>query len=106
MIRHSIACPANAISCLADAQRPAFGDRELLGDQVQAGDRLGDRVLDLDAGVDLEEVELLAFGVDEELDRARATVAEPLAERDGGRAQPLPQAVVESGAGASSMSFW
>ena len=35
----------------------AGGDQELEPDQVEAGDGLGDRVLDLDAGVDLEEPE-------------------------------------------------
>src|ERR1700727_1697791 len=78
----------------------ALGDGELLGADVDAGHRLGDRVLDLDAGVDLEEVELAAacargVGVDEELHRARPPVAEPLAERDRRRAQPFPQAVAE-----------
>jgi hypothetical protein len=33
----------------------ALGDAELLAHQVDAGDLLGDRVLDLQAGVDLEE---------------------------------------------------
>ena len=56
------------------------------------------------AGVDLKEVELATacaggVGVDEELDRARAPVAEPLAERDRRRAQPFPQAVVEGRGG-------
>jgi hypothetical protein len=35
----------------------AGGRQELEADQVQAGDGLGDRVLDLDAGIDLEEPE-------------------------------------------------
>ena len=92
---------------LRSAQRPALGDRDLLGDDVEAGDRLGDRVLDLDAGVDLEEVELLAFRVDEELDRARAPVAQVLAERDRRARAAVPAGPSSSrGAGASSMSFW
>src|ERR1700733_9097454 len=85
---------------LLQPQWSALGDGELLGDDVDAGHGLGDRVLDLDAGVDLEEVEPAAacacgVGVDEELDRARPPVAEPLAERDRRRAQPFPQAVAE-----------
>ena len=52
-------------------------------------------MLDLDAGVDLEEVAGVVFRVDQELDRARAAVAQALAERDRRRAQPLPQAVAE-----------
>ena len=37
------------------AERLAVGDAEHLADEVDAGDLLGDRVLDLQAGVDLEE---------------------------------------------------
>ena len=38
-------------------QRLALGDQDLALDQVDAGDHLGDGVLDLDARVDLDEVE-------------------------------------------------
>ena len=82
---------------LTQAERPALGNGDLLGDDVQPGDRLGDRVLDLDARVDLEEVELAAVGVDQELDRARAPVPEMTAEGDRRRPQPVPQVLVESG---------
>ena len=37
------------------AERLAVGDAELLAHEVDAGDLLGDRVLDLEPGVDLEE---------------------------------------------------
>ena len=90
---------------LPETERPALGDRDLLGNDVQPRDRLGDRVLDLDPRVDLEEVELAAVGVDQELDRARAPVPEVRAEGDGRRPQPVPQVRVEPGAGASSISF-
>ena len=56
-------------------------DPELLRDEVEAGDELGDRVLDLDPPVQLEEEELAA--VDDELDRSRAPVADRAAKRDG-----------------------
>ncbi len=39
--------PGQAHTVLDDRQRPAGGDPELLGDQVDPGDHLGDRVLDL-----------------------------------------------------------
>jgi len=51
---------------LLEAQRLAGGDADLLADQVDAGDQLRHRVLDLDAGVDLNEVKLV-FLVDQEL---------------------------------------
>ena len=44
-------------------------DADLLLDDVDAGDELGDRVLDLDAGVDLEEEEV-ALVVEQELEGA------------------------------------
>ena len=54
-------------------------------DQVDAEHRLGDRVLDLQARVDLEERGLLAHGVVDELDRARGPVVDRLGERAGRR---------------------
>src|SRR5690606_4216922 len=59
---------------LPDRQLLARGDPELLADQVDAGDHLGDRVLDLDAGVHLDEVE--APVLVQELERARAAIAD------------------------------
>ena len=58
LIRHSMACPVNVTSlCLNDSRSPA-AIADLLLDQVDAGDHLGDRMFDLDAGVDLDEVEV------------------------------------------------
>ncbi len=59
---------------LCDSQRFAGRDPQLVGDQVTPGDRLGDRVLDLEAGVHLEEVERKVIG-QQELDRPGAHVA-------------------------------
>ena len=61
-------------------QRPAGGQAELLGDDVEAGDELGHGVLHLEPGVHLEEPEA-AVAVVEEL--ARGRVAQP-----GGRPHP------------------
>ena len=47
----------------------SLGDADLALDEVEAGDRLGHGVLDLDPAVQLEEEELVA--VDDELDRSR-----------------------------------
>ena len=59
---------------LRDRQRRAGGDLDLLVDEVDAGDHLGDGMLDLDAGVHLDEIELAVLV--EELDRADADIAE------------------------------
>ena len=59
---------------LRERQRLAGGDADLRLDQVDAGDHLGHRMLDLDAGVDLDEVEVVVL-IDEELDRAGVGVA-------------------------------
>ena len=67
---------------LGEAQRLARGDAELLGDEVAAGDLLGDRVLDLDAAVALEEEVLAGRGVDHELDGPEVDVADRAGERD------------------------
>ncbi len=54
--------------------RLALGDEDLRADDVDAGDLLGHRMLDLHAGVDLDEVEGPRGHVHQELDRARAFI--------------------------------
>ena len=48
--------------------------------QVDARDHLGDGVLDLDARIDLDEIERAGVGIDQELDRPRVVVADGAAE--------------------------
>ena len=67
---------------LAERQRLAGRDVELGLHQVDAGDRLGDRVLDLEAGVHLQEVGLVGLGVEQELHRAGVGVADLAGQRD------------------------
>ena len=50
-----MAWPANVGLHGGRRERVAFGDAELQFDQVEPGDQLGDRMLDLEAGVHLEE---------------------------------------------------
>ena len=80
-------------------QRPALGDQDLALDDVVAGDLLGDGVLDLDARIDLDEVELAAVGVDEELDGAGVVQADGPADGEGGVEDALAQGGIEIGGG-------
>lgn len=59
---------------LANRQRHARGDTQLFLDDIDAGDHLGDRVLNLNAGVhfDKEEIAVLI----EEFERSRTTVVD------------------------------
>ena len=59
---------------LAEAERLAGGDPDLGGHEVDAGQHLGHRMLDLDPAVDLDEIEA-ARTVDEELERPDVLVA-------------------------------
>ena len=59
---------------LPQRQRLAGGDPQLPFDQVEAGDRLGHRMLDLEPRVHLDEVEAAVL-VEQELDRAGILVA-------------------------------
>ena len=73
---------------LGDASGSPVGDAQLQLDEVERSPRdphdlLGDRVLDLEAGVHLEEVELAGGVVEQELDGAGAGVADLLGEGDG-----------------------
>ena len=68
---------------LGDVERLAVGDLELLQHQVDARGLLGDRVLDLQAGVHLEEGDQAVLA-DQVLDGACAVVAGLLADALGG----------------------
>ena len=72
-MRHSIAWPRNSTSSWRSDSGSPVGDADLLAHQVEAGDHLGHRMLDLQPGVHLDEVELAVLP--QELDRARAAIA-------------------------------
>src|SRR5699024_5707415 len=71
---------------LGELEHLALGDLELLENQVDPGGLLGDRVLDLQAGVDLEEGDRVALH--HELDGAGAVVAGLAADRLGRLVEP------------------
>ncbi len=73
---------------LAELEREARRDPQLLLDEVDAGDHLGHGVLDLQARVHLDEERLVEpVARDEELHGARAEVADAAGGGDGGLAQ-------------------
>ena len=57
LMRHSMAWLVKLNVLLVVAEFFAGGDADLFLDDVDAGDFLGDRMLDLDAGVHLDEIE-------------------------------------------------
>ncbi len=80
-------------------QRGSFGHRDLQGHEVDTGHGLRHRVLDLEAGVHLEEVRLARVEVgiaDEELDRPGPDVADRLRGGQGGRVQRRPHLVADA----------
>ena len=81
---------------LAQRQRLAGGDQHLLADEVEAGDNLGDRVLDLDARVHLHEA-VVAVAVEQALDRPGRAVADGARGLDRDRADPLAERGVDRG---------
>ncbi len=88
---------AGADLLLADVLRlkaRAGGDAHLRLDDIDLGDLLGDGVLHLHAGVHLDE-DVAALLVDEELDGARAPVADVLAEAHRVLADPLAQLLAQ-----------
>ena len=82
--------PAQPAPVALEADRLAGGHPDLLLHQVEAGDHLGHGMLDLDPGVHLHEVER-AVGVEQELERAGADVADVGGQRDGRLAHPVAQ---------------
>ena len=73
-MRHSMRVAADLHVVLLRGQLLAGGDQQLRLDEIDAGDQLGDRMLDLDARVHLDEVELAVLV--EELERAGAAVVD------------------------------
>lgn len=90
---------------LAQGQRAAFGNGQLPGHQVLAGDEFGDRMLDLQAGIHFEEVEVAVF-VDQEFHGAGTFVVAGQGGFDGGVAHGGTQFGGDEGGGASSTTFW
>ena len=103
LMRHSIAWPLQHDVVLGEGQGIAGGHPDALLDDVDAGDHLGDAVLDLHPRVHLQE-EVLAV-LEQALDGAGAAVADGVGRVGGDLADALAQRVVDDGAGDSSMSF-
>ena len=77
-------------------QRGARGDPELVGDDVDVGDLLGDRVLDLDTRVHLDE-DVAPVGREQELDRASIDVTDRPGKPHGVCAHLITQGRVKVG---------
>ena len=71
------------MSACANGSGSPRRDEQLRAHQIEAGDGLGHRMLDLQARVHLEEVELrlVALALEQELDRAGVHVADGAAPR-------------------------
>ena len=69
-----MAWPWNFDVALLEREVGAGGDADLLEDQVDVGDHLGHRMLDLDAGVHLDEIELAVLV--QEFDGADAEIVD------------------------------
>ena len=103
LMRHSMAWPEKVTSVLLEAISGRRGDADLLAHEVEAGDHLGHGMLDLEARVHLDEIELAVLV--EEFDGADAEIAE-LAHRAGDDAPISARAAaLRAGEGASSQDL-
>ena len=66
-----------------------MSNHDLRFHDIYASDFFGDRVFDLNAWINLDEVELVRVGVNEKLNRAGILVADLFANRDGGITESL-----------------
>ena len=82
---------------LSDGQRLARGHAQLPFDEIESGDHLGYRVLDLQSGVHFEEKE--AIFVRDELHRAGAFVTDSPRRGDGGASHGRSAIIIEAGRG-------
>ena len=72
---------------LPDGQFLARGQPQLFTHDVDTGDQFGHRMLDLHPGVDLQEGEVVRFGVDDELHRPGTDVVQGVGEFERGLVQ-------------------
>ena len=93
-MRHSIAQPFRATSVWLKARGLAGGNSDLLLHQIDAGDQLGDRMLDLEPRVHLQEVEVPLL-VGDEFHRAGGAIADGGGQRAGLRPHRRPGLLVE-----------
>ena len=87
------------------ANARTFADADLRGHQIDAGDHLGDGVLDLDARIDLDEVEAAGVGIHQKFHRSGVAVAHAGAEAQGGCAEALALCLREIGRGRALHHF-
>ena len=81
------------------AKLASLGDQNLALDDIDAGDDLGDGVLDLEPGIDLDEEERAGLVVDKELDGSGVLVADLASDRQGRLADRVANKRVEIGGG-------
>jgi hypothetical protein len=100
--------PALRELLLRPRHRPACRHLDLRAHQIDAGHRFGDRMLDLQAGVHLEEVErgAVAAPLDQELHRAGVRIAGRCGERHAAAPMRARSAGVTAVDGVSSSTFW
>ena len=99
-----MAAPCGAIAAAPLGKCPPQATSSCHSHQIDAGDELGDRMLDLQARVHFHEIELLRR-VHQELDGARAHIADGARRGDGGLRHGGANLRSSPGAGASSMIF-
>jgi hypothetical protein len=75
---------------LLKSERLAAGDAQLQFDEIEPGDRFGNGMLDLQAGIHFHEIEF-AFCVEQKLERAGALISNRLHRGDRDRPHPRPQ---------------
>ena len=78
-------------------QLASLGDQDLALDDIDSGDDLGDGVLDLEPGIDLDEVERAGLVIDQELDGAGVLVTDLPADRECRLADGVAYKCVEVG---------
>lgn len=78
---HSVAARSDRLP--SERKTMASGDGDLQLDEIETGDLLGDRMLNLEARIDFQKIKI-EMGVDEEFDGAGVDIAAGARETDGG----------------------
>ena len=101
-MRHSMAWPRNTTSCWVRGRRLPASDGNLQMDEIEAGDELGDGMLDLQAGVHLEEIKIwrtaqttVGLRLEEKFNGSGIGIAGGLGEADSGLAHAGAQVLTD-----------
>src|SRR5210317_870933 len=82
---------------LAHAQRSTFGDAYLLGNKIEARNRLSNRMLHLDSCIHFQKIKTVTLDIDQKFDGSGALIVEVLSKRYSSTLHFFAQVIIKTG---------